>query len=214
MKNGDIMKKVTKESIIELLRKGGELNLTNIRIALGADNNTTPLHHLNGLIDAGKVRKTLNKTYRLVDVAGLPTAGIETIKIPLIIARAGPSDNDIESVASVVDLPGGVSSHNPDNLIMVKVDGSSMTPTFNNGDLLLFQRLNSTLFNPLKDKDIVLWRVDDGAKIKRLRWMMDDDAPYGLLLSDNAEDPNNRPIRIDDDNSSFIGKFLSVIRRA
>jgi hypothetical protein len=39
----------------------------------------------------------------------------------------------------------------------------------------------------------------------------DDDESHGLLLSDNVSDPDNQPIRIDDDNSEFMGKFVSKI---
>jgi len=206
------MKKINKEEIILLLKTEGALKLADIRNHLHAETNSTVLYHLNYLIQHGIIKKNLDKKYKLVDVAdGFFPERVETIRIPLITAKAGPNDNYIEETISTGELEKGVTSYTPENLIMVKVDGDSMYPTFSNGDLLLFRK--ST--NLPRNGDIVLWRVDDGAKIKRFQWKVNSEGvPYGLLLSDNTKMPENTPIEINDANSALIGSFLSVIKSA
>lgn len=200
-----------KNKILDLLRSGGDLTLTNIQNQLGVQNKPTVLHHLKGLQDKGLIRKTQNKTYKIVDANGLPAEGVETIIIPKIIARAGKNDNVLEGNVSTGEIESKSTLYKPEDLIMVEVDGNSMFPTFNNGDLLLFGKMTD---RP-KNNDIVLWRVEDGAKIKRIKWAMDEEGePYGLLISDNIQDPENTPIRIDDTNSEFIGRYLSIIHSA
>lgn len=197
-----------KNEIIALLRANGELTLTAIQEKLGAKHKPVVSYHLQGLMDKGIIRKTQNKTYRLVDFDGLPVNTIETILIPRIIAKAGPNDVILENNVSTGKIDVSETSYKPEDLIMVQVSGDSMTPTFNDGDLLLFRKTSE---RP-KNNEIVLWRVDDGAKIKRIKWATTDDGEfYGLLLSDNVSDPDNRPIRIDDANSEFMGKFISKI---
>ena len=206
------MKKVAKSDILDLLKNRGDLNLMNIRDGVGAGNNSTVLHHLNVLLDQGLIRKTVNKTYKIVDVDGLPATQIETIRVPLIIAKAGPNDILLEENTSTIKIDKTITSYSPENLIMVKISGDSMNPRFFDGDLLLFIKPTSKPNN----NDIVLWRVDGGAKVKRFQWTVNENnEPRGLLISENLKDNDiNKPINIDDENSSYLGKFLFVVKRS
>ena len=201
-----------KDEIMRVLREFSELNLTAIQQKLQLKPTDKPkvLHHLRALLQKGLVRKT-EKTYKIVDVDGLPAERIESIRIPLITAKAGASDVFLNENVSTGEINTSATFYNPEDLMMVRVSGDSMCPTFNAGDLLLFRKFDD---RP-KNNDIVLWRVDDGAKIKRFKWgQTEEGEPFGWLLSDNVQDAENRPIRIDDTNSEFISKFVSVIDRA
>lgn len=196
-----------KNEIIALLRTEGELTLTGIQDKLEKKHKPVVAYHLRGLIDRGLVHKTQNKTYKLVDCDGLQVNGVETIIIPRIIAKAGPNDVFLSENVSTYELNKKDTSYKPEDLIIVQVSGTSMEPTFSDGDMLLFRKT----FEKPENNSIVLWRVDDGAKIKRIKWVNSPEESYGLLLSDNVSDPDNTPIRIDDNNSEFIGKFVSRI---
>lgn len=201
-------RKYMKNKIIELLQKGQDMSLSNIQLALNVKNKPAVSYHLRGLLDKGIVQKTENKTYKLTEVAGLAAEKMESIIIPCITAKAGPSDNVISESVTEIEMDSTKIPYKPNNLVIVKVSGTSMMPTFKDGDLLLFRKSQDRPRN----NEIVLWRVDDGAKIKRIKWAIDDTGePYGLLLSDNIQDEENKPIKITDDNSSFIGIFVSKI---
>ena len=196
-----------KNEIIALLRVEGELTLTGIQDKLEKKHKPVVAYHLRRLIDGGLIHKTPNKTYKLVDCDGLQVNSVETIIVPRIIAKAGPNDTILSENISSYEIKKKDVSYKPEDLIIVQVSGTSMEPTFYDGDMLLFRKT----FEKPENNSIVLWRVDDGAKIKRIKWINSTDDSYGLLLSDNVSDPDNTPIRVDDSNSEFIGKFVSRI---
>lgn len=199
-----------RDEIINALRQYGALTLTEIQKKLdGATTKQAVSHHLNKLFATGQIQKIEKKKYKIPDVGGFDAEEIETILLPCITAKAGPSDNVVEESLSGIKIA-SQRSYKPTDLVAVKVSGMSMFPTFEDGDLLLFRK---TLDRPINNK-IVLWRVDDGVKIKRIKWQVEEDGtPYGLLLSDNVQDENNKPIKITDVNSSYIGTFVSVISK-
>lgn len=80
-----------------------------------------------------------------------------------------------------------------------------MTPTFQDGELLLFKKFQ--LGETPSNNQIILARIDNGAKIKRFVNVNN----FGLLLSDNVSDPDNSPIPVDDDNFAPIAKYVSKI---
>lgn len=197
--------------IIEVLRRHGALTLTEVQQKIETvATKQAVVHHLNKLVAAGLIQKLEKKKYKIPDVGGFDIEEIETVLLPCITARAGPNDNIVEETLSSIKVA-SQHSYKPTDLIAVRVSGTSMWPTFDDGDLLLFKKSTE---RPLNNK-IVLWRVEDGVKIKRINWMVEEDGtPYGLLLSDNIQDDNNRPIKITDMNSSYIGIFVSVISKA
>lgn len=199
-----------RDEIINVLRHYGALTLTEIQKKLVETTTKQALsHHLNKLFEAGQILKTEKKKYKIPDVGGFDAEEIETILLPCITAKAGPNDNIAEESLSDIKIV-SQRSYRPMDLVAVRVSGTSMLPTFEDGDLLLFRK---TLDRPMNNK-IVLWRVDDGVKIKRIKWQVEEDGtPYGLLLSDNIQDENNKPIKITDVNSSYIGTFVSIINK-
>lgn len=199
-----------RDDIINILRQCGELTLTEIQQKFGVTITKQALsHHLNKLLESGQIQKIEKKKYKIPDVGGVNAEEIETILLPCITAKAGPSDNVVEeSVSSIKITP--QQTYKPTDLVAVKVSGTSMFPTFDDGDLLLFRK---TLDRPQNNK-VVLWRIDDGVKIKRIKWMLEEDGtPYGLLLSDNMQDENNKPIKVTDMNSNYIGTFVSILNK-
>ena len=199
-----------RDDIINILRQCGELTLTEIQQKFGVTITKQALsHHLNKLLESGQIQKIEKKKYKIPDVGGVNAEEIETIFLPCITAKAGPSDNVVEeSVSSIKITP--QQTYKPTDLVAVKVSGTSMFPTFDDGDLLLFRK---TLDRPQNNK-VVLWRIDDGVKIKRIKWMLEEDGtPYGLLLSDNMQDENNKPIKVTDMNSNYIGTFVSILNK-
>lgn len=199
-----------RDDIINILRQCGELTLTEIQQKFGVTITKQALsHHLNKLLESGQIQKIEKKKYKIPDVGGFDAEEIETILLPCVTAKAGPSDNVVEeSVSSIKITP--QQTYKPTDLVAVKVSGTSMFPTFDDGDLLLFRK---TLDRPQNNK-VVLWRIDDGVKIKRIKWMLEEDGtPYGLLLSDNMQDENNKPIKVTDMNSNYIGTFVSILNK-
>ena len=202
---------MTKTKIINALRQCGALTLTEIQQKIGGETTKQAVaHHLNKLVEIGQIQKIEKKKYKIPDVGGVNAEEIEMILLPCITAKAGPNDNVVEESVSSIKIA-QQRSYKPTDLVAVKVSGMSMFPTFDDGDLLLFRK---TFDRPQNNK-VVLWRIDDGVKIKRIKWIVEEDGtPYGLLLSDNIQDDNNRPIKITDMNSSYIGIFVSVISKA
>ena len=197
-----------RNEIINVLRQYGELTLTEIQQKFNMAITKQALsHHLNKLFETGQIQKNEKKKYKIPEVGGFDAEEIETILLPCITAKAGPSDNVVEESVSSIKIA-QQRSYKPTDLVAVKVSGTSMVPTFDDGDLLLFRK---TLDRPQNNK-VVLWRIDDGVKIKRIKWMVEDDGtPYGLLLSDNMQDETNKPIKVTDINSNYIGTFVSII---
>lgn len=163
------------------------------------------LHYLNQLVSDGLIKRHDNKVYSYISTIpingeNLNVSSLETIVVPKIIAKCGNDDkliddNNIEQTEIALNK----NSYKSDDLILVEVSGDSMSPTFNDGQLLLFRRWQSG--EKPNNMDIILARVEDGAKVKRYN--------SGLLLSDNPE--NNKPIKIDDDNFQPLGRFVSVM---
>ena len=199
-----------RNEIINVLRQYGELTLTEIQQKFNMAITKQALsHHLNKLYETGQIQKNEKKKYKIPEVGGFDAEEIETILLPCITAKAGPSDNVVEESVSSIKIA-QQRSYKPTDLVAVKVSGTSMVPTFDDGDLLLFRK---TLDRPQNNK-VVLWRIDDGVKIKRIKWMVEDDGtPYGLLLSDNMQDETNKPIKVTDINSNYIGTFVSIINK-
>lgn len=199
-----------RNEIINVLRQYGELTLTEIQQKFNMAITKQALsHHLNKLFETGQIQKNEKKKYKIPEVGGFDAEEIETILLPCITAKAGPSDNVVEESVSSIKIS-QQRSYKPTDLVAVKVSGTSMVPTFDDGDLLLFRK---TLDRPQNNK-VVLWRIDDGVKIKRIKWMVEDDGtPYGLLLSDNMQDETNKPIKVTDINSNYIGTFVSIINK-
>lgn len=199
-----------RNEIINVLRQYGELTLTEIQQKFNMAITKQALsHHLNKLFETGQIQKNEKKKYKIPEVGGFDAEEIETILLPCITAKAGPSDNVVEESVSSIKIA-QQRSYKPTDLVAVKVSGTSMVPTFDDGDLLLFRK---TLDRPQNNK-VVLWRIDDGVKIKRIKWMVEDDGtPYGLLLSDNMQDETNKPIKVTDINSNYIGTFVSIINK-
>lgn len=199
-----------RDDIINILRQCGELTLTEIQQKFGVTITKQALsHHLNKLLESGQIQKIEKKKYKIPDVGGFDAEEIETILLPCVTAKAGPSDNVVEEAVSSIKIT-PQQTYKPTDLVAVKVSGTSMFPTFDDGDLLLFRK---TLDRPQNNK-VVLWRIDDGVKIKRIKWMLEEDGtPYGLLLSDNVQDENNKPIKVTDMNSNYIGTFVSILNK-
>ena len=199
-----------KTEIINVLRQYGALTLTEIQQKIRtAATKQAVSHHLNKMFESGQIQKNEKKKYKIPDVCGFDAEEIKTIFLPCITAKAGPNDNVVkESISKIKITPR--QTYKPTDLVVVKVSGTSMVPTFDDGDLLLFRK---TLDRPQNNK-VVLWRVDDGVKIKRIKWMLEEDGtPYCLLLSDNVQDENNKPIKVTDVNSNYIGTFVSIINK-
>lgn len=199
-----------RDEIINILRQYGELTLTEIQQKFNTVITKQALsHHLNKLFETGQIQKNEKKKYKIPDIGGFNAEEIETILLPCITAKAGPSDNVVEESVSSIKIA-QQRLYKPTDLVVVKVSGTSMAPTFDDGDLLLFRK---TLDRPQNNK-VVLWRIEDGVKIKRIKWMVEEDGtPYGLLLSDNMQDENNTPIKVTDINSNYIGTFVSIINK-
>ena len=196
-----------KDKILALLQGGKDLTLTQIQEQIGKLDKDKPmvLYHLRGLVGLGKIRKNEDKTYSFIDVAGVKTLNIEYIGE----AKAGVNDKFHDDSAPKEYIPVAVSmiSHSPEDLLLVKVSGDSMAPTFNEGNLLMFKKIKE---GDIIDSKIIVCRVDGGLKIKRYK----DMGNYGLLLSDNynQEHPENHPIVIDGiKDFQPLGRYVSQI---
>ena len=207
-----------KEQILAILQSSEELSLTEIykKILLNGyceeDTISKPLilHHLNNMIKEGLVSRNNNKKYKIVSIGfgkgdSLNVDSLDTIVLPRIIARAGAAEKIIPDNPDTSMVKLNKNLYKTEDLILVEVAGNSMLPTFQDGDLLLFKKFN--FGEKPTNNQIILARVDDGAKIKR--FMKVDNK--GFLLSDNSSDSDNTPISINDENFAPIGFYLSKI---
>lgn len=195
-----------KTKILALLQNGAELTLTQITEQIGEKKENKPvvLYHLKRLIDEGKIRKNEDKTYSFVD-----SEGLKTINIECVTAKAGSNDvfydeNDKIYIPVAINMI----SHDPNDLLLVKVSGNSMEPTFSDGNILMFKKIKNT--DEIQDNKIIVCRVDGGLKVKRYK----DMGHYKLLLSDNFnyEHQENMPIPIDENRDfEILGRYVSRI---
>lgn len=206
-----------KKQIVDVLRSGQELSLSEIHKKINMNilsekkiSKPLILHHLRKMAMDGMVTKN-DKKYKItnIDVGcgdSLNVDSLDTIVLPRIVARAGSAEKTIPDTIDTKTIQLHKNKHKPEDLILVEVAGNSMTPTFQDGELLLFQKFKLNEF-PINNQ-IILARVDDGAKIKRFLKLPNGS---GFLLSDNTTDGQNTPIPIDDDNFAPIARFISKI---
>jgi hypothetical protein len=65
--------------------------------------------------------------------------------LPRIIARAGAAEKVIPDTIDTSTVKLNKNRYKPEDLILVEVAGNSMTPTFQDGELLLFKKFNTVL---------------------------------------------------------------------
>ncbi|MBN1282021.1 MAG: hypothetical protein JW985_03575 [Alphaproteobacteria bacterium] len=211
-----------KKQIIACLQDGRELTLTEIercvnndRLGMGEVSKPLILHHLNGLLGSGLIKKLNGKKYKILGVDFnngdyISADQLDTIVVPRIIAKAGNDEKKIPDDIDTTTIKTNKTSYKPEDLIVVEISGTSMLPTFQDGDLLLFRKFQ--LGEIPSNNDIILCRLDDGAKVKRVIRIPKGDGTYiGQLLSDNTNDLENKPIDITDDNFNAIGKYISKL---
>lgn len=211
-----------KKQIIDCLQNGKELTLTEIeqcvndsRLGMGEASKPLVLHHLNGLLNSGLIKKTNEKKYKIIGIDFnngdyISADQLDTIVVPRIVAKAGSDEKTIPDTIDTTTIKMNKTTYKPEDLIVVQISGTSMLPTFQDGDLLLFRKFG--LGELPSNNDIILCRVDDGAKVKRvIRISKDDGTYFGQLLSDNSNDLENKPIDITDDNFNAIGKYISKL---
>lgn len=205
-----------KDQILAVLRDGKELSLSEIyeKIYIDSFDEQTLskpliLHHLNNMVRDGLLIKN-DKKYKITNIDfgqgdSLNIDSLDTIVLPRIIARAGAAEKLIPDTIDTSTVKLNKNRYKPEDLILVEVAGNSMTPTFQDGELLLFKKFQ--LGETPSNNQIILARIDNGAKIKRFVNVNN----FGLLLSDNVSDPDNSPIPVDDDNFAPIAKYVSKI---
>ncbi len=205
-----------KDQILAVLRDGKELSLSEIyeKIYIDSFDEQTLskpliLHHLNNMVRDGLLIKN-DKKYKITNIDfgqgdSLNIDSLDTIVLPRIIARAGAAEKVIPDTIDTSTVKLNKNRYKPEDLILVEVAGNSMTPTFQDGELLLFKKFQ--LGETPSNNQIILARIDNGAKIKRFVNVNN----FGLLLSDNVSDPDNSPIPVDDDNFAPIAKYVSKI---
>lgn len=201
-----------KDIILSILQSGNELSLAEIHeqfLRKMQISKPLLLHHLNRMVRDGFLIKD-GKKYKRTNIdleygTSIEVDSLDTIVLPRIVARAGAAEKVIPDNIETGTVKLNKNLYKPNDLILVEVAGSSMMPSFQDGELLLFQKfkLGETPIN----NQIILARVDNGAKIKRFV-MLNGNV---FLLSDNMTDAENAPIPIDDDNFAPIAKYVSKI---
>lgn len=192
------------DDILNLLKSRDDMRILEIQEELGKSKSLI-WHYLDKLVKLGKVEK-INRRYRWKSDDTL-----HTVLIPYWgEAKAGSNDKFInEADMQEVPVDERKIHYRPENLMLVNVSGTSMTPTFDDGDLLLFKRFQAGEMP--RNNDVILCNYEAGVKIKRFITAFDKDGMHGLLISDNKSDPENVAIRVDDTNFSPIAKFVSKI---
>jgi SOS-response transcriptional repressor LexA len=196
--------------ILSILQEKESLTLTQIQNSIDEDKKNKPLvlYHLRHLVNNGNVRRNEDKTYTFISENKIKTINITYFGE----AKAGANDVFRDENATFRKIPVAVNmiSHDPKDLLLVKVSGSSMEPTFQDGNLLMFRKIASDRYNSILDNQIIFCRINDGFKIKRYKNM----GNYGLLLSDNynQKHPDNHPIVLDDIiDFEPLGRYISTI---
>lgn len=210
------MLNMKKDQILAVLRDGKELSLSEIYKKIYTDSfdeqtlsKPLILHHLNNMVRDGLLIKN-DKKYKITNIDfgqgdSLNIDSLDTIVLPRIVARAGAAEKVIPDTVDTSTVKLNKNRYKPEDLILVEVAGNSMTPTFQDGELLLFKKFQ--LGETPSNNQIILARIDNGAKIKRFVNVNN----FGLLLSDNVSDPDNFPIHVDDNNFAPIAKYVSKI---
>lgn len=199
MKN---IKSVNPEDILDILRGYGDKTLTEIKEKL-LINPTGPnvLYHLKRLMEQGKVVKNGLKY-------GFNNSGVvDLIKINCygkVQAGTDGKFNDDDAKYQIAIPTKFTQGQNSENLFIMEIDGDSMEPFLNKGNLVLCRYfINGE--NP-KDDDVSVFKLNDGElKIKRFKKINSD---Y-ILWSDNYTKYGPIPI---DENTYAIGKLISVIK--
>lgn len=198
MKN---IESVNPEDILDILRGHGDKTLKEIKEKL-LGNPTSPnvLYHLKRLMEQGKVVKSGLKY-------GFNNSGIvDLVKINCYGKVQAGNDgkfNDDDAKYQIAIPTKFTQGHNPKNLFIMEVDGDSMEPFLNKGNLVLCRYFNGEL---PKDDDVGVFKLNGGElKIKRFKKINSD---Y-ILWSDNYK--KYSPIQVDE-NTSSIGKLISVIK--
>ena len=195
------MKTVNPLEILSFLQNNGDKTLTEIKNHLNEDlKKPVVLYHLRRLLDAGKITRDGMK-YSFFN-----NNQINLIKVPFFGEFKAGMDakfRDNENPDSFVALkPNDIKGYKPQDLFVVSVSGDSMTPTLQDGNMLLCKKVDG---EKPQDEEIGLFRVfGEELKIKRFKKI----GGKSVLWSDNFN--NYHPIPIDNQ-LTYIGKMISVI---
>lgn len=188
------------KQILEIVQQNPQITLAQLAQAVGLKSVSTVHVHIRKLIKENFLERNghaLIATHRPVD---------EFTPIPFYgFAQRG--DTDIfaeENVVDYVNMPTKFLPTPTQDLFFIKAKGDSMEPSINEGDMLMFRKLNG---NVPPVGSVVLCRREDGLKIKRLGQYNTENGPAYRLVSDNKAKYEPFPA---DESVQILGKLVRM----
>ncbi len=186
------------KEILDIIRATPDINLTGIAQKIGVAKSVVSVH-ISNLVKQDFLRKEGRK------IILTNKASEEITYIPYYgLAQCGYNDILTENnVTDYIPMPTQFLPIFTKDLFLVKAKGDSMSPTIADGELLLLRKEVDNSFN---QDDILLCFHDEGLKIKRVKYIADDDGqrqPY--LVSDNKQYYDPMPAN---ETTRILGKLV------